>query len=218
MGKGGGSDLYFFKCEKKDGPTVYLSFRSEQDCGVPREPGFWASQFSSCSSNAYEMEFGGGFRYVPKCTLARYYCRRLPSGNIKVENVKKEGLATVQSLLSSFGGSSVSGSSGPSSQGLCGASIGYNSPMSAAAAVIALDGTRPELSFDGKGLKVSTEIMPPSIYDYSEAELAQGVIESVEFSDEEEHEHGRATANVVVKFCNEKFCEHVEVGSKWEGR
>ena len=212
MGKGQGSDLYAFKCTARDGCVVKLDFQSYQYQEVPEEHGFWASMFVDSDIGGYNISFEGGFRYIPSCELTRYYAAKLPSVEVSVTNVKDSAKDEVTKILKSFGACGAYGTSGNA------CSISYNSPVSANAAIVALDGGKKELSEDGSGLKVGPEVMPPSIYDYSDEELASGVIEGVEIFDAKEVEEGDWVAKVVVKFCEEKFCEHVKVGAVWNGR
>ena len=212
MGKGNGSDLYYFECVEKGEAIRKLSFKSFQDCGVPKEHGFWASQFAQTDARAYDLSFSGRYRYIPICELSKYYARKLPSVDIEVTNVKESASDEVMTLLRSFGQTGVYGKMGKA------LTIGYRSPISANAAVIAVDGSRREMSADGTGLRVNTKVMPPSVYDYSDLELSLGVIMDVQITDVKEHENGESSATVVVKFVTEKLCEHVDVGKKWAGR
>ena len=96
---------------------------------------------------------------------------------------------------------------------------GYTDSTPCSAATVAFNKEYPMLSEDGKGLETYLLKLTPSVYEHDDDDLAFGVVVDVQFSNvRETDDEGRAFATVVVTFANERFCEHVKEGDRWEGR
>ena len=212
MGRGGSTDLYHFKCIRKDGTKLTLDFTSFEDMGLPEETSFWACQF--VSHKKAEILCPKTFFYKANCELLRYYEASLPPSSVSVRNIKIGAENEVMELMKSFGPFERVFKRTNGMVMAC-----FKDDNACVAASSAFSGGYFNVSEDGKGLVTHYPRPIPNVYEFSDRDLGLGVVDDVQLFDEKESDsQGRSYATVVVKFVKERFCEHVQVGDCWDGR